>query len=139
MDISRKDGAKMNELLDKKISRRTLLKGAAGITGIALTSAFTVKAQGKATKAAMKYQDKPKGASSAAIAISLSPGRHPRPTAPVRWWMVRLAHRVGVPPIRRNPSAAVRHTVLYAYLEASFPSPFVCRNDALERLCLVKS
>jgi anaerobic selenocysteine-containing dehydrogenase len=50
----------MNGLLDKKISRRTLLKGAAGITGVALTSAFTVKAQAKATKAAMKYQDKPK-------------------------------------------------------------------------------
>src|SRR5512143_77490 len=61
MDISRKDGAKMNELLYKKISRRTLLKGAAGITGVALTSALTAKAQGKATKAAMKYQDKPKG------------------------------------------------------------------------------
>lgn len=51
----------MNGLLDKKISRRTLLKGAVGIMGVALTSAFTVKAQGKATKDAMKYQDKPKG------------------------------------------------------------------------------
>jgi high potential iron-sulfur protein len=61
MDISRKDGAKVNGLLDKKISRRTLLKGALGITGVALASAFTVQAQAKATKAAMKYQDKPKG------------------------------------------------------------------------------
>ncbi len=61
MDISRKEGAKMNGGLDKGISRRTLLKGAAVITGVALTSAFTVKAQGKATKAAMKYQDEPKG------------------------------------------------------------------------------
>ncbi len=60
MDISRKDGAKMNGDLDKKISRRTLLKGAVGITAVALTSAFKVDAQGKATKAAMKYQDKPK-------------------------------------------------------------------------------
>ncbi len=62
MDISRKDGAKMNGHLDKMISRRTLLKGAVAITGVALTSVFTVKAHAeKATKAAMKYQDEPKG------------------------------------------------------------------------------
>ncbi len=51
----------MNGLLDKKISRRTLIKGAVGITVVALTSAFNVRAQGKATQAAMKYQDKPNG------------------------------------------------------------------------------
>ncbi len=60
MDISRKEGAKMNRGLDKEISRRTLLKGAVGVTGVALMSALTVRAQGKATKAAMQYQDKPK-------------------------------------------------------------------------------
>ncbi len=51
----------MSGVLDNKISRRTLLKGALGITGVALTSALSVRAQGKATKAAMKYQDTPKG------------------------------------------------------------------------------
>lgn len=51
----------MSGLIDKNISRRTLLKGAVGITGVALASALTVKAQAKATKAAMKYQDEPKG------------------------------------------------------------------------------
>ncbi len=60
MDISRKGDAKMNDVLDKEISRRSLLKGAVGITGFALASALTAKAQGKATKAAMQYQDKPK-------------------------------------------------------------------------------
>jgi len=52
----------MFEVLDKKISRRTLLKGAAVVTGVALVSAFAGKARAeKSTKAAMKYQDKPKG------------------------------------------------------------------------------
>ncbi len=60
VDISRKKGAKMNGGLDKRISRRTLLKGAVGVTGAALMSVLTARAQGKATKAAMQYQDKPK-------------------------------------------------------------------------------
>ena len=52
----------MNELPDKIISRRTLLKGVVGITGLALASgAFTVNAQTKSTKASMKYQETPKG------------------------------------------------------------------------------
>ena len=63
MGISKKDGANgVHGVLDKKISRRTLLKGAAVMTGVALSSALTVRAQeAKATKAAMKYQDEPKG------------------------------------------------------------------------------
>lgn len=52
----------MNDALDKKISRRTLLKGAAIVTGVALASAFAGKARAaKSTKADMKYQNKPKG------------------------------------------------------------------------------
>lgn len=52
----------MNEDMDTKISRRTLLKGAAVVTGMALASALTGKAlAAKSTKAAMQYQDKPKG------------------------------------------------------------------------------
>ncbi len=60
MDISKKESAKMNGGLDKGISRRTLIKGAVGVAGVALTSVLTAKAQGKATKVAMRYQDKPK-------------------------------------------------------------------------------
>jgi hypothetical protein len=59
--MSRKGGATMIENLNKKISRRTLLKGVVGMTGVALATVYTVTAQGKAFKAAMKYQDKPKG------------------------------------------------------------------------------
>ena len=52
----------MNEGLEKKISRRTLLKGAAVAMGLALASTLTGKARAaKSTKAAMKYQDKPNG------------------------------------------------------------------------------
>ncbi len=52
----------MYEDLDKKISRRTLLKGTALIAGAALVSTFPGRAYAaKATKAAMKYQDKPNG------------------------------------------------------------------------------
>ncbi len=53
----------MNEDLDKLISRRTLLKGAAAVTGVALVSAFVGKAFAeKSTKAAVNYQEKPNGA-----------------------------------------------------------------------------
>ena len=54
----------MNEDLDmdKLISRRTLLKGAAAVTCVALASTFAGKAFAeKSTKAAANYQDKPKG------------------------------------------------------------------------------
>ena len=52
----------MNEDLDKLISRRTLLKGAAAATCVALASAFAGKAlAAKSTKASANYQDKPNG------------------------------------------------------------------------------
>ncbi len=56
----------MNEDLDmdKLISRRTLLKGAAAVTGIALASAFAGKAfavTAKSSKDVAKYQDTPNG------------------------------------------------------------------------------
>jgi len=52
----------MNKDMDTNISRRTLLKGAAVLTGMALVSALTGKAlAAKSAKAAMQYQDKPKG------------------------------------------------------------------------------
>ncbi|MGC1455305.1 MAG: high-potential iron-sulfur protein [Nitrospirota bacterium] len=54
----------MNEDLDmdQLISRRTLLKGAAAVTCVALASAFTGKAlAAKSSKSAANYQDKPNG------------------------------------------------------------------------------
>ncbi len=54
----------MNKDLDKLISRRTLLKGTAAVTCVALASAFAGKAfaaTAKTTKAAAKYQDTPNG------------------------------------------------------------------------------
>jgi hypothetical protein len=70
----------MNEDLDNtKISRRTLLKGAAVVTGIALVSAFAGKAlAAKSTKAAMKYQDKPKGNQKCSNCQLFIPGKTPK-------------------------------------------------------------
>jgi hypothetical protein len=59
-----KEEAQMNEDLDmeKLMSRRTLLKGAAAVTCVALASAFAGKAlAAKSNKVATKYQDKPHG------------------------------------------------------------------------------
>jgi anaerobic selenocysteine-containing dehydrogenase len=68
----------MSEGLDKKISRRTLLKGAVAVAGIALASAFTGKARAaKATKAAMKYQDKPNGDQQCSSCTFFVPGKTP--------------------------------------------------------------
>jgi len=66
----------MNENMDTKMSRRTLLKGAAVVTGMALASAFTGKAlAAKSTKAAMQYQDKPKGAQKCSNCKFFVPGK----------------------------------------------------------------
>jgi secreted PhoX family phosphatase len=62
--MTKKEETHMNEDLDmdKLISRRTLLKGAAAVTCVALASAFAGKAfAAKSTKAAANYQDKPNG------------------------------------------------------------------------------
>ena len=76
MDISRKDDVEINEVWDKKISRRTLLKGAAVIAGVALASAFTVKAHAaQSTKATMQYQDTPKGDQKCSACKFFIPGK----------------------------------------------------------------
>ncbi len=70
----------MNEDLDKLISRRTLLKGAAAVTCVALASAFTGKAfaaQAKSTKAAANYQDKPNGDKKCSNCNLFIPGKTP--------------------------------------------------------------
>ncbi len=54
----------MDGVLEKEISRRTLLRGAVVAAGLALASAFTACSHpentGKLTKASVDYQDKPK-------------------------------------------------------------------------------
>jgi hypothetical protein len=64
--LTKKEEAQMNKDMDmdKLISRRTLLKGAAAVTCVALASAFTGKAfaaTAKTIKAEAKYQDTPNG------------------------------------------------------------------------------
>jgi secreted PhoX family phosphatase len=64
LEMTKKEETQMNEDLDmdKLISRRTLLKGAAAVTCIALASALAGKAfAAKSTKAAANYQSKPNG------------------------------------------------------------------------------
>ncbi len=68
----------MFEDLEKNISRRTLLKGAAVIAGAAIASAFTGKARAaKAAKAAVKYQDKPNGDQQCSNCQFFIPGETP--------------------------------------------------------------
>jgi hypothetical protein len=74
----KKGDAKINGVLDKKISRRRLLKGAAVVTGAALASAFVGRARAaKSTKAAVKYQDKPKGDQKCSDCKFFVPGKTP--------------------------------------------------------------
>jgi anaerobic selenocysteine-containing dehydrogenase len=68
----------MNVDLDKLISRRTLLKGAAAVTCVALASAFAGKAfAAKSTKAAANYQDKPNGDKKCSNCNLFVPGKTP--------------------------------------------------------------
>ncbi len=70
----------MYEDLEKEISRRTLLKGAAAvIAGATVASSFAGKAQAaKSTKAAMQYQDKPKGDQQCSGCSFFVPGKKPQ-------------------------------------------------------------
>ena len=70
----------MNEDMDKLISRRTLLKGAAAVTCVALASAFAGKAlaaTAMSTKVATKYQDKPNGDKKCSNCNFFIPGKTP--------------------------------------------------------------
>ncbi len=68
----------MNEDLNRKISRRTLLKGAAVAMGLALASTLTGKARAaKSSKASMKYQDKPNGDQKCSNCKFFVPGKTP--------------------------------------------------------------
>ncbi|MGA7986386.1 MAG: high-potential iron-sulfur protein [Burkholderiales bacterium] len=58
----------------KQISRRTLLKGAALLAGLAAIP-LTVEAAGTATKASMQYQDHPKGNQECSNCLQFIPGK----------------------------------------------------------------
>ncbi len=74
-----KEELNMYEDLDKKISRRTLLKGATVIAGAAIASALAGKARAaKSSKAAMKYQDKPNGDQQCSNCKFFVPGKTPK-------------------------------------------------------------
>jgi hypothetical protein len=65
--------------MDKKISRRTLLKGAAVVTGALLASTLTDKARAaKSSKAAVKYQDKPNDGQQCSSCQFFIPGKSPK-------------------------------------------------------------
>ena len=78
LEMTKKEEAQMNEDLDKLISRRTLLKGAAAVTCVAFASAFAGKAfAAKSTKAASNYQDKPNGDKKCSNCNLFVPGKTP--------------------------------------------------------------
>jgi anaerobic selenocysteine-containing dehydrogenase len=71
----------MNEDLDmdKLISRRSLLKGAAAVTCVALASAIAGKAfAAKSTRSAANYQNKPNGDKKCSNCNLFVPGKTPK-------------------------------------------------------------
>lgn len=65
----------MGDETRKEISRRDLLKGVAMLAGVAALR--PVRAQGKVAKAAMKYQDHPKGDAECSNCLQWIPGKTP--------------------------------------------------------------
>lgn len=68
----------MSEIQSKKITRRTLLKGAAMLAGLATVPLVQVKdAEAKVPKAAMQYQGHPKGNDHCSTCMHFIPGATP--------------------------------------------------------------
>ena len=68
----------MYEDMEKKISRRTLLQGAAVLTGALIAFAVTGKAHAaKSSKAELKYQDKPHDGQQCSNCSLFIPGKTP--------------------------------------------------------------
>ncbi|MCG6952320.1 MAG: high-potential iron-sulfur protein [Betaproteobacteria bacterium] len=65
----------MDDAIRKKLSRRNLLKGVALLAAAAALPG--ARAQGKASKAAMKYQDHPKGDAECSKCLQWIPGKTP--------------------------------------------------------------
>jgi High potential iron-sulfur protein len=65
----------MDHEIHKEISRRDLLKGVAILAGAAVLR--PVRAQAKAAKTAMQYQDHPKGDADCSNCLQFIPGKTP--------------------------------------------------------------
>ncbi|MGA7802158.1 MAG: twin-arginine translocation signal domain-containing protein [Gammaproteobacteria bacterium] len=71
----------MADFQDKKLSRRSVLKGAAMLAGAAAGSTLLVGNEAlaaKAPKAAMQYQDHPKGGNDCSKCMQFIPGGSPK-------------------------------------------------------------
>jgi hypothetical protein len=78
MNVPGTEEKKMDQVFDRKMSRRTMLKGVAVVTGVALASTFAGKAAAaKSSKAAVKYQDKPHGDQECSKCTFFIPGKSP--------------------------------------------------------------
>lgn len=66
----------MSDVERKRSSRRTMLKGAALLAGLAAIP-VTVEAAGTVAKAAMQYQEHPKGDQDCSNCIQYIPGKTP--------------------------------------------------------------
>ncbi|MDA8421589.1 MAG: twin-arginine translocation signal domain-containing protein [Pseudomonadota bacterium] len=70
----------MSDTFDKKVSRRSLLKGAALLAGVAAVPGLMASKEalaGKAPKAAMQYRDHPNGNKECKICMQFIPGKSP--------------------------------------------------------------
>ncbi len=71
----------MSDGFNKKVSRRSLLKGAAMLAGAAAVPGLMVSKQAlaaKAPKAAMQYRDHPNGNKECSICMQFIPGKNPK-------------------------------------------------------------
>lgn len=72
----------MKDPMNRKVSRRSLLKGAASLAGIAVAAPLALtstsaEAGSKVSKAAMQYRDKPNGTKECSTCMQFIPGKTP--------------------------------------------------------------
>ncbi|MHB8454445.1 MAG: high-potential iron-sulfur protein [Acidiferrobacterales bacterium] len=68
----------MTDSLNKKVSRRSLLKGAALLAGVVAVPALVASKEAlaaKASKASMQYRDKPNGTQECSTCMQFMPGK----------------------------------------------------------------
>jgi secreted PhoX family phosphatase len=70
----------MKDPMNRKMSRRSLLKGAASLAGVAVAAPLVLtsidaNAAAKVSKAAMQYRDKPNGSKQCSTCLQFIPGK----------------------------------------------------------------
>jgi High potential iron-sulfur protein len=70
-------GENMSDIESKRLARRKVLKGAALVAGLAAVPVLA-EAAGTVSKAAMKYQDHPKGDQECSNCLQFVPGKTPQ-------------------------------------------------------------